>query len=450
MRPGLISREEDMPRMKTAYPLIVVMALSAALARGTAFATDDPAEALKGPKNRIAEACEKQVKALIQTRCFFTVKEYIDVGLWFMPDGERLRKYEEFYAFVPELYVWDNELRPENLPESRDLRKAKHDRKADSKALHEFFSMSLNVLLCGYVDELSTLKGYDKESFKEAAGKDVLSLHEFLDKQNWVGMYPRKYVQIEAPILETTVKAALAMQEAVFARLAETLKAEDPGRFDPPIRTSILASRDLFKRYMTEMKSGDKVRNSAYAEKEVSVYDSERKCFVTAVETYDAFMRDNLAFGIIGPSLDRLGFSSAPFWLRFGINMHVTMDLLGTADTATIDAPKDADYVQAWSWRNYYNWKQTIKDLEKAGSAPPLKDILLRKDDSETSAVEGMKIYCLFQFLAIQEPDRMRRMFRVAGTEGWSPGQDGEFGALKSVGWSFAEMESAYVKFVIR
>jgi len=505
---------------------------------------------LEGPRGEMADLCQKQVKHWAKYRCFYTLKEYLNMGLWFVHEDAKLLKYDDYYFFVPKLNEWMSEITRTSLPEARALRKNKHDRKKDAEALKKYFRDDLDDLLCTYIDKLASLKGLEEESFSEIVGKDVLTLHEYADDNEWLGHFTRdwvvlvqfqgkmevflktlgfrqkkfsdskyavatwysprelraletretvgkewnafktrragkigeklarikkdidveevegqsetekaldvklrkwrsKHFAMEARLTDGNVVETLAVLEAAFAEILKTVGSEDPGRIDEPMRCIVLGSKDLYAKYWVAMKSETPDEARRKAETTRSLYDPSANRLVFKYGEYDAYLRDSLVEGVMTASLASLGYVNIPRWLKIGLAMQVSLEVLGTADSAYVRPPEGTDTLTAVRWMNYYGWKQLMKELEAGGKAPSTVDVLSRDKESITT-VDSIKMYCFIRFLLIEEPDRLPKILKAASEMGWKAGEDGEFPALKAAGWTLAGFDEAYKKFISR
>ncbi|MHC5081467.1 MAG: hypothetical protein ACYTHN_20890, partial [Planctomycetota bacterium] len=141
-----------------------------------------------------------------------------------------------------------------------------------------------------------------------------------------------RHFLVEAPFSEEEIKTCLAVQEAGFAEFLSRFQLEDPGRYDPPVKSVILGSKDLYKRYVMEMTSR---KDKAFvAQRTGSTYDMTRGYWVSSWAKFDAFLRDNL---IACPSiffLSKFGYKKLPMWVKQGLQAHLCLAVLGSADTS--------------------------------------------------------------------------------------------------------------------
>jgi hypothetical protein len=130
---------------------------------------------------------------------------------------------------------------------------------------------------------------------------------------------------VEAPFPTQDVKLCLAVQEAGFETLLKCMGIEDPGRLDEPVKSVVLGSRELYRRFVLEMTDKSDKEKEFVSTRTGSSYDFTRGYWVSSRKEMDALLRDNL---IACPSifvLSRFGFKKPPLWVKQGLQARLTL-----------------------------------------------------------------------------------------------------------------------------
>jgi hypothetical protein len=159
-------------------------------------------------KEKTAKVCLKLVQTFGRKRCYFMAKEYLKIGLWLCPDDRKLKKFETFYVFVPELpsylsdYTWDG------FATNPKLRKRKHKRSDDKKAVNAFFQADLDKFMCAHLKRLQAVEG-DPVEVARQLGLAVKAALDFAEKSDWIGIVSRTGCNIQG----FTIKAKAILEK---------------------------------------------------------------------------------------------------------------------------------------------------------------------------------------------------------------------------------------------
>ncbi len=490
-----------------------------------------------------------QAKTLAGARCFFAMKQYLDLASWLDGENKEIKKMAEFYSFVPELPSFFSDFSWEELCRDSEIRKNKHKRTDDRKALDEFHSRGLNDALCGHIAALEAVPGQGEER-ADALGNEVTALFGFLEKKHWCGIIalsevkigkftskaeaflkslgwidepsypgsrtkewvsPRKakddsarkeldeatkrfraerervigekyavirkdlaarpsagpspfeeklgirlqklrsdHFQVEAPLADHQVIACLAVQEAAFREFLNLMKIPDPGIYENPIKTVVLDSAKLYREYVMEMSSFTPEEKKFTAERTSGTGDPGLGYYVECRDSFDPMLREAMVAGALYFMLARSGYAKFPLWVFLGLQYVLTLEVLGTADVSYISMAPSTGKQETYEWFNYYRWKRSMKEAERAGVAPSTDAILALGNVNELVDVQRAKMYCLVAFLSVEQLDRFKKILECISSTGWSRGADGEFAALRAAGWSTKELDEEYRKHITR
>ncbi|MHC4778573.1 MAG: hypothetical protein ACYTFG_08380 [Planctomycetota bacterium] len=91
-----------------------------------------------------------------------------------------------------------------------------------------------------------------------------------------------------------------------------------------------------------------------------------------------------------------------------------------------------------------------MRKAEKRMLAPSTDAILSRANVNELIQLQRAKMYCLVDFLLREELPRFKRLLKTISTTGWKRGPSGEFPALEASGWTIAQLDESFRKFISR
>ena len=116
----------------------------------------------------------------------------------------------------------------------------------------------------------------------------------------------------------------------------------------------------------------------------------------------------------------------------------------GEARMVDVSAKETTGKQEGSYWFDYYLWLEDMRAVEAKGLAPSTRAVLSRSNTNELIRIQIAKMYCVVRFLFEYERDRAVRLFRAVTQHGWKTDEEGEYPALKAVGWTVADLEKAY------